>query len=204
MKTRAKPRVFLMGMACYCAACRDSDVVKTGGLSYLMAINAEKDKQMSVKELRQKKGWSQEHLAQASGLSLRTIQRIESGKRAGLETLNGLAAVFDIDLNLIRQEPKMTTQTSTKPAVKPEKNPAKEYMDNINSLKIMFWAYLIFMPLLYALNIWTEPEFLWIWIVAAGWGAGFPLYAIIIKTVFGVFDLKMTAEEADRHFNSQR
>ena len=68
----------------------------------------------------------------------------------------------------------------------------------------MFWAYLIFMPLLYALNIWTEPEFLWIWIVGAGWGAGFPLYAIIIKTVFGVFDLKMTAEEAERHFNTPR
>ncbi|MEE8294607.1 MAG: helix-turn-helix domain-containing protein [Sphingomonadales bacterium] len=160
---------------------------------------------MSVKNLRQKKGWSQEHLAQASGLSLRTIQRIESGKRAGLETLNGLAAVFDIDLNLIKQEPKMTTSEKTsQPGSATEKNQAKEYMDNIKSLKIMFWAYLIFMPLLYALNIWTEPEFLWIWIVAAGWGAGFPLYAIIIKTVFGVFDLGMTAEEAERHFNTPR
>ena len=160
---------------------------------------------MSVKELRTKKGWSQEHLAQASGLSLRTIQRIESGKRAGLETLNGLAAVFDIDLNLIRQEPNMTTSEKTaQQGGAAEKNQAKEYMDNIKSLKIMFWAYLIFMPLLYALNIWTEPGFLWIWIVAAGWGAGFPLYAIIIKTVFGVFDLKMTAEEAERHFNTPR
>ena len=84
--------------------CRDSDVGKQGGLSYLMGINAGKDKKMSVKNLRQKKGWSQEHLAQASGLSLRTIQRIESGKRAGLETLNGLAAVFDIDLNLIKPD----------------------------------------------------------------------------------------------------
>ncbi len=33
-----------------------------------------------VKELRTKKGLSQEQLAEASGLSLRTIQRIENGE----------------------------------------------------------------------------------------------------------------------------
>ena len=109
------------------------------------------------------------------------------------------------DVKKIKQEPKMTTTKTTTPEnTRPEKNQAKEYLDNIKALKIMFWAFLIFIPLLYALNIWTEPEFLWIWIVAAGWGAGFPLYVIIIKTVFGVFDLGMTDAEAERHFNSGR
>ncbi|TDF39922.1 XRE family transcriptional regulator [Alteromonadaceae bacterium M269] len=36
---------------------------------------------MSVKSLRQKSNWSQEQLAQLSGLNVRTIQRIEKGER---------------------------------------------------------------------------------------------------------------------------
>jgi len=38
---------------------------------------------MVMKELRKDRNWSQEQLAELSGLSLRTIQRIESGNRVG-------------------------------------------------------------------------------------------------------------------------
>ncbi|WP_309247253.1 helix-turn-helix transcriptional regulator [Shewanella sp. VB17] len=34
---------------------------------------------MIVRKLRLQRGWSQEHLSQLSGLSVRTIQRIERG-----------------------------------------------------------------------------------------------------------------------------
>ncbi|MDH5433180.1 MAG: helix-turn-helix domain-containing protein, partial [Gammaproteobacteria bacterium] len=37
---------------------------------------------MIVKRLRDKKNWSQEQLAIMTGLSTRTIQRIESGNKA--------------------------------------------------------------------------------------------------------------------------
>ena len=47
-----------------------------------------------VKELRKKSGWSQEQLANASGLSLRTIQRVESESKASMETKVCLAATF--------------------------------------------------------------------------------------------------------------
>jgi len=52
---------------------------------------------MSVKKLRVNKGWSQEHLALISGLSLRTIQRVEAGNTASIETLKALASVFEVD-----------------------------------------------------------------------------------------------------------
>ena len=55
-----------------------------------------------VRELRGKANWSQEDLAAASGLSLRTIQRVESDGKAGLETQKALAAAFGVtpkDLN---------------------------------------------------------------------------------------------------------
>lgn len=53
---------------------------------------------MSVRSLRQERGWSQAQLAEFSGLSLRTIQRIEKGQRPVLESRKALAAVFEIDL----------------------------------------------------------------------------------------------------------
>lgn len=51
-----------------------------------------------VKELRKKSGWSQEQLANASGLSVRTIQRVESESKASMETKVCLAATFQISL----------------------------------------------------------------------------------------------------------
>lgn len=55
-----------------------------------------------VRNLRLSKGWSQEQLAEFSGLSLRTIQRIERGHKAGLKSLKCIAAVFEVDLQLIQ------------------------------------------------------------------------------------------------------
>ncbi len=49
-----------------------------------------------LKEMRLQRHWSQEQLAEMSGLSIRTIQRIENGENAGLESLKSLAAVFEI------------------------------------------------------------------------------------------------------------
>lgn len=48
------------------------------------------------KALRLARAWSQEQLAEISGLSTRTVQRIENGERPSLETLSALAAVFDV------------------------------------------------------------------------------------------------------------
>ena len=59
---------------------------------------------MLVKSLRQKRNWSQEQLAQLSGLNIRTIQRVEKGESVGLETLKSLAAVFEIDVSLLKNK----------------------------------------------------------------------------------------------------
>lgn len=47
------------------------------------------------------RGWSQEQLAEASGLSVRTIQRIENGQAPGLASAAALARVFDIEVDQI-------------------------------------------------------------------------------------------------------
>jgi uncharacterized membrane protein YhaH (DUF805 family)/DNA-binding XRE family transcriptional regulator len=49
-----------------------------------------------LRELRTARQWSQEQLAQLSGLNLRTVQRLESGARVSMESLRALAAVFEV------------------------------------------------------------------------------------------------------------
>lgn len=38
------------------------------------------------------------------GLSTRTIQRIESGNKASIESLNALASVFEVDISELKEE----------------------------------------------------------------------------------------------------
>ena len=69
----------------------------------IQSLSPERRKDRSViKSLRTKHHYSQEQLAQMSGLSLRTIQRVESGQSASLETLKSLAAVFEIDVDTLK------------------------------------------------------------------------------------------------------
>jgi len=51
-----------------------------------------------VRKLREEKAWSQEQLAVASGLNLRTIQRIEKSGKASLISKKALALALDLDI----------------------------------------------------------------------------------------------------------
>ena len=59
---------------------------------------------MIVKKLRNKHKWSQEQLAELCGLNVRTIQRVESGNKASLETVKSLASVFEVDISILTEE----------------------------------------------------------------------------------------------------
>jgi transcriptional regulator with XRE-family HTH domain len=49
--------------------------------------------------LRKQRSWSQDELAVAAGLNLRTVQRIERSGSASLQSRKALAAAFSIDVN---------------------------------------------------------------------------------------------------------
>ncbi len=59
---------------------------------------------MIIRKLRLRSGWSQDQLAELSGLSIRTIQRIERGQKPSLESLKSLAAVFEMNVSDLQQE----------------------------------------------------------------------------------------------------
>lgn len=59
-----------------------------------MRINAE-----LIRRAREEKSWSQEELAIAAGLNLRTIQRIEREAAASLQSKKAIAAALDLDVH---------------------------------------------------------------------------------------------------------
>ncbi|MDF2178170.1 helix-turn-helix transcriptional regulator [Aliiglaciecola sp. CAU 1673] len=67
---------------------------------------------MILRQLRLSRGLSQEQLAQMSGLNVRTIQRIESGHNASVESQKCLAAALEVDLQTLHQESFMIDKTS--------------------------------------------------------------------------------------------
>src|SRR5260221_2577461 len=59
-----------------------------------------------IREMRERRVWFQEQLAEIADLNVRTIQRVEAGHGASFETLKALASAFetDVDALLVRLE----------------------------------------------------------------------------------------------------
>jgi transcriptional regulator with XRE-family HTH domain len=131
---------------------------------------------MLIQKLRLKQGWSQQQLAQASGLSVRTIQRIEAGHPASTETLKSLAAVFQVDFSTLTPEPAMDNQTpQTNEQLEAE---AFRYVRRLRRFYLHLAKYLIVTLGLIAINRITSPTYMWSFWVAGGWGLGILLHTI--------------------------
>ncbi|TDF38184.1 XRE family transcriptional regulator [Alteromonadaceae bacterium M269] len=63
-----------------------------------------------VKQLRLERNWTQQHLADACDVSLRTIQRIEKYGNASYESVMSLCAVLEITKNDICVVPKVAVE----------------------------------------------------------------------------------------------
>ena len=58
-----------------------------------------------IKQLRNQRAWSQDQLSLISGISHRTIQRIESSGTCSLESLRALAVAFEIETSVLEIDP---------------------------------------------------------------------------------------------------
>jgi len=97
-----------------------------------------------VKSLRMSKGWSQEQLSEFSGLSLRTIQRIENGVTISMDSLNVLAKALDVD------QKELVIKEDTQPST-PIEVIKKCFLEFANfkgkATRYEYWWFLLFMVL---------------------------------------------------------
>jgi transcriptional regulator with XRE-family HTH domain len=130
---------------------------------------------MLIQKLRLKRGWSQQQLADASGLNVRTIQRIEAGHPASTESLKSLGAVFEVDFSTLSQEPPMTPTTDV--LLEKQEEEAFRYVRNLRGFYLHLLRYVIVVAALLAVNLIVSPHRLWVFWVMGGWGLGIALHA---------------------------
>ncbi|KNC90411.1 helix-turn-helix domain-containing protein [Trabulsiella odontotermitis] len=119
-----------------------------------------------VKALRLKKAWSQEQLAEMTDLSVRTIQRIENGERPGLETLSALAAVFEVSVADLSAAP-----IEGEAPLDQRISDARHQVEQESHFWRAVLTAVVVCTLLFALNRFTQPGYLWsLWVIAI-WGA---------------------------------
>ena len=131
--------------------------------------------QMLVHKLRVQRGWSQEQLAELTGLSARTIQRIERGQNASAESLKAIAAVFELDLSALR-EPQM--QTPTTPQVSAEEALALARVRRIKEFYIHLAEYCVIIGSLAVMNVFVSSHTPWVLFAAVPWGLVLIVYGL--------------------------
>lgn len=74
----------------------------------------------ALKQLRLARGWTQQHLADAAGLSLRTIQRMERDGTAASETLHSICAALEIQREQLSVIPRVHASQLQPASIRPQ------------------------------------------------------------------------------------
>ncbi|NVK11184.1 MAG: helix-turn-helix domain-containing protein [Gammaproteobacteria bacterium] len=106
---------------------------------------------MIIRKLRLQHGWSQEELAAMTGLSVRTIQRVEKGQKMSLETKRALAAVFEVTQNTLQEEDTTMETSNTDLPTEPQKDQReqeeRDAFDYAKGIKSLLTHVGVFIPL---------------------------------------------------------
>ena len=132
---------------------------------------------MIVRKLRLQRGWTQEHLAELTGLSVRSIQRLERGQSPSLETLKALAAVLEVDRSLFKPGETPMPNPST---ITPEEESAIEYVKGVKDFYTHLFMYLLFVAVFGFFLGFKHPLILW---GSIGWGIGVIVHGLNVFEV---------------------
>lgn len=144
-----------------------------------MNIRFDADK---IKLWRKEHCWSQEHLADLSGISIRTIQRIESGGAATHDSAQSLAAAFGVDARVLTVDAVENIDTAE------EVRQAKSNLQFKLSFWIHLFSYLFVMTLLVSINLAKSPDNIWVLWPAIGWGIGVAAHGMSVALVEYISD----------------
>ncbi|HWF01115.1 MAG TPA: helix-turn-helix domain-containing protein [Caulobacteraceae bacterium] len=130
---------------------------------------------MVIQKLRLQHGWSQEQLAELSGLSVRTIQRLERGGAGSAESLKCIAAVFGIDFNQLKEPAVDNPAPADLP---PDEALAFAHVRKVKAFYVSLIWYAALMAFLAAINAMTYHGYWWAAWPALGWGIALVFQAL--------------------------
>ena len=130
---------------------------------------------MLIQKLRLQRGWSQEQLADLSGLSVRTIQRLERGQPASVESLKALGAVVEVDFATLKEPEMIATPTDD---THNDEMLALAHVRKIKAFYIHLFQYVVVITFLLIVNLVTSRQYFWVIWPALGWGLGLAFQAL--------------------------
>jgi transcriptional regulator with XRE-family HTH domain len=150
---------------------------------------------MLVQKLRLQRGWSQQQLAELSGLNVRTIQRIEKGQEPSVESLKSLAAVFNVEFSTLKEQGMDNVISESQSA---EEILAFNQVRKLKGFYIHLAQYVLVVALLAVINALTTPNHWWVQWVIMGWGIGVFFHWLQISERFGLFGSKWEKEQVEK------
>jgi transcriptional regulator with XRE-family HTH domain len=150
---------------------------------------------MLVQKLRLQRGWSQQQLAELSGLNVRTIQRIEKGQEPSVESLKSLAAVFNVEFSTLKEQGMDNAISESQSA---EEILAFNQVRKLKGFYIHLAQYVLVIALLSVINALTTPNRWWVQWVIMGWGIGVFFHWLQISERFGLFGSKWEKEQVEK------
>jgi transcriptional regulator with XRE-family HTH domain len=150
---------------------------------------------MVVQEMRLKKGWSQQQLADISGLNVRTIQRIEQGQSASLESFKALGAAFNVDFSQLQED---TVRTIVSTPEQTEVYLAFRHVRKMRGLYSHMATYAVVMAALTAFNLIVTPRHIWFVFPMLGWGIGLLSHAVSVLNILPWFGPEWEKRQVER------
>ena len=150
---------------------------------------------MLIQKLRLQRGWSQQQLAELSGLNVRTIQRIEKGQEPSVESLKSLAAVFNVEFSTLKEQGMDNAVSETQSA---EEILAFNQVRKLKGFYIHLAQYVLVVALLAVINALTTPNHWWVQWVVMGWGIGVFFHWLQISERFSLFGSKWEKEQVEK------
>ncbi|SDG80733.1 Transcriptional regulator, contains XRE-family HTH domain [Vibrio xiamenensis] len=146
---------------------------------------------MLIRKLRLERGWSQDQLATLSGLSVRTIQRIERGATPGLESLNALAAVFEVDIEQLKHGESSSSWSL-------EEQQVYEQVKEIKGFYSHLISYVAVIAMLFVINLIVSPGYIWAIWPMLGWGIGLTIHGLNTFEVMNLFGADWERKQVEK------
>lgn len=154
---------------------------------------------MDIKKLRLQRAWSQEQLAECSGISVRTIQRLEKGGQMSLESRKAIAATFDLNASDFIDT---ANATQDKASAVSEQQTRKE-VRNLKQFYTQLIRYGFLITLLLVINLISSPDYLWVIWPALGMGLLILWKELKKRTVNTILDSQWEDGQVQKRLNKK-